>query len=1612
MTEQNEKKEKVKTGINIPTAVRNVVLLLLMVPFLFLGLMQLTVVQNWTANKITKYFSAKTGMDVTVRSLNIHLVKGIVLNDLIIKSESDTMLMIHHFDISLRKNLLHLFSNKLDLSEVGIEDSSLNILTRKNETESDFDKFLTKLISNQTPNTPTKKKSFDLGLKDVRMRNIRLFIDDENKGLAHSFYIKSNDIRFRMIDLECNNYDIEYILLNGLEIRRIAYDEYCPVEKNDDKINIRKSDINATESIPLHLVIGEFKLTDGVFSVNNNLVKPELKYKDLMDFNHFEFSDINLLINSLNLTEGNVLDFDLKRFDFKDDKGFELTTFECDSIHIDPTSIRLPDYIIRTPRSVLKESLSFSFSGFDAFSDFVNNIALNATFTESSIYLGDLAHFVKALKGSTFLINNSEELLKISGRYYGKIANIGGRDVDFTLGDKLSLAGSFNTRDLTDPDNALLNIKLDRFQTSMQKLKRLVPGFTPPENFYKIGSINFTGRFDGYFEDFVAYGKLRSDIGTAEMDMRLDVKQGTSRANYSGKLNLINFNLGKWSDNSDFGLVNFNSIVQNGYGLTLNTLKTDLKATVKSINFKKYNYNNFVVEGQIEKNIFNGELSIHDPNIDFIFKGSLEYLNKQAFLNFKSEVKRLDLNALNLSEIPLAFSGNMDIDTKGSNINDILGDIDVSNLMIETKDTSYFMDQIKLKSRMLVSGKKQLEILSDLGRINLEGDYDLPNVVKSVKKIISSNYPYLTKTWKFDDTVDYPNQEINFDIQMQESKNFLDLAGLQNAGFNKFNLKGRIDTYKNEISFTATAPLLKIGNDSLKNLQLIVSSDARSGDIFLHIDSTYALGNTFKPIDVQVNMKGDTIGIQFSGSNLATSVDNVDLKGRFIPHPNGYELNLKENELKLFDSTWKFSPDNKIILGKHYFDISDLSISDGQRRLLLRDIDNKGLNLIFSNFNLNLINPIINYDKMSFAGMMDVDIELVDIFAERKDLSALITMNQLTINKDPYGPVSIFVSKFADNPFNASFNIGDFVAVNAVYNEENKQLSTRAKLKAAPLYLLQYLLKDGIDETDGHINAELIVAGPLDDLKITGSGSVHKAKTKLKYTGVTYFFDNQKITLNEKLIDLTGAIITDGNNNQGVINGGLTHNVFRNFGVNATISGNNVIALNTTKADNPNYYGYAVGNLSASFIGHFDNVDMAITGVTGPGTKLFIPVGNSQSVAEENFIRFFKKDEESNGKTQSSDVAVKGINIELNLTITPDAELSIIFDESRGDIIRGTGRGNLQMFITRKGDFDIFGEYQIEQGEYLFTVALLPVAKPFVVKRGGVIRWTGDPVNASLDIEASYQMRTSVRPFIEEYLPFASAETVNQANQRSEVELKLKLGGTLFQPDITFDLAFQNLVGELANFVDSKLRLLKNNELELNSQVLGLIVFNSFLPSNRVADAFGAGSLQSAGINTLSEFVSSQLSLYLTSLLNTALEENGFIAGIDFEVGLRNNTLLAGGTTDNRNIFPDEIEIRVKNRFRFLDERLSLNVGGNYVLQNQGFAVNQILPDFALELIITEDRKLKARLYGKTDLDVVAINSLRQKYGLGLGYRTEFGSMVDFEKKLKQGVGQLIEKQN
>ena len=57
----------------------------------------------------------------------------------------------------------------------------------------------------------------------------------------------------------------------------------------------------------------------------------------------------------------------------------------------------------------------------------------------------------------------------------------------------------------------------------------------------------------------------------------------------------------------------------------------------------------------------------------------------------------------------------------------------------------------------------------------------------------------------------------------------------------------------------------------------------------------------------------------------------------------------------------------------------------------------------------------------------------------------------------------------------------------------------------------------------------------------------------------------------------------------------------------------------------------------------------------------------------------------------------------------------------------------------------MFGDFLISTGKFEF-IAKDVISKNFLVTQGGTIRWTGDPTNAGINLNAIYEVRTDISP--------------------------------------------------------------------------------------------------------------------------------------------------------------------------------------------------------------------------------------------------------------------------
>ncbi|MEN0004061.1 MAG: translocation/assembly module TamB domain-containing protein [Bacteroidota bacterium] len=1584
--------------------------------------LQIPYVQNWAATRITSTLSKTLETRVELDRISISFFDKLVLNGLYVEDyNQDTLIYSQELLANINTNPISYFQRGLEIEEINLATTRFFIRRPRGSDQNTLQQVLAKLVADDKEEEKDKeKKPFQLNLDLVRLDDVHFIQDDDFRGQLLSIYIGQGEIDIEHFDLPNERIYASYVEIREPKIRIDEKERDPAYYTIPEEVEVLEEIIDTTT---FQLAIRELRFHDGTFVFNNFRNTPtRLKPMDEMDYDHLEVFDINFEVDSFfydideYIYKGIVRDMR-----FKEASGFELSRLEAKDVEVSPSTTSLRDMTLVTPYSRLGDSLILEYDSFLDYTDYVDSVYMKIYLSNSAVAFRDIIVFAPALKENTFFMNNREEILVVDGLVFGTVNQLAGRNLLITLADGTTIDGRFNSNNLAVRDEERMDISLRKLVTSMSTMRQILPNFNPPSTFDKLGRLEFTGDYYGFFEDFVAFGNLNTDLGKAELDMHLNVREGKEKAKYNGYLSLEDFDLGKWTGNADLGIINFRSDVLLGStGLTANTADAQVKAEISDVFFKGYQYKNAKISGELQRNLFNGDFNIQDENIDFAFRGKLDFTDSIPEFDFDASVNKLDLQAVNILKQNYEVSGDFKLQLINRRDEELQGTGTLNNIIIVHDDTSqYLIDYVTVSSLIDTSGAKQFAVDSDLMNANVEGDFDVLEIPKALQAYAQTHFPGFSNQLGFKDSIKLKDQSIyNFDIFIKDTKGLQELLIPKLSPITGTSAKGQFSDSLQTLQLELELPQLTYDDFTFTDIFLLMDTKGAQGNFeFVVYDTKRSEQPFLAPVTVLSILNGDTLDFGLNvRTNSANIIDNLNFNGELALIDSSYfELNLSQSNLAILEDIWVLDKDNKIIFSRDSIFIDQFELYNQERKVRLNSTNGKMVNLQLERFNFNVIDDYWDYEPLDFEGYFSAEIQVQDIF-QLKGLHADVSSDTLFINDDDFGRLRIDVdAEDIKHPLYANVNItkdttqllaeGYYNLPTVAEGAPNKY-EFETQITSFPLAIAEYFIGNNVSDIVGSIDAEVRFFGGSGKPNISGYAYVPGGAFTIDYLKTRYSFINGNVAIDNKLFDASGLILRDRLGNTAQVFGGIAHNNLSNFGVNARLDTKSFLALDTGKEDNPLYYGKAIGAGNIIFTGPFNRTDIFIDASIGEGTKIILPLaGGSVDARKLDFIEFVQRNEQTDKEKldKKLEEQLGGLSIEMNLTINEKAQMNLVFNEQTGDIIQGNGRGNIQILVPRGGQLQMFGEYIIESGSYLFTLYNI-ASKQFKVKRGGTIQWAGDPFKAQINLEAEYgDISTSVANFIQEYLLVAPEDVIDLATQSTNVDLEMKLRGELLKPVINFDIAFPQLQGELLSYTDSKLRLLRQDQNELNRQVFGLIVVGQFLPG----DFSFSGS--DVIYNTLSEFVSNQLSLLITDLFSEVLEDGRVLSGIDFDVAYYQSQSVNFG--NGQDVDAGE-EFQVSQRLDFFNDRLTVIVGGNVELGNNvqaatGNTGTFVGNDLVIEYSLNDDRSLKLRIYQRLQPDIGG--GRRLQLGTGLSFRREFNTFSEFFKSFKKDAGSVKE---
>ncbi len=1594
------------------------ILFSVLVTFLLLSLIvQLPVVQTGLARYITNELSEYLGVTVSVNRLRLAFFDRVILEGFLVEDpQCDTVLTCERLTAGINSNIFTLIRRGLEVDELSIRSAALNMQRPQGTPHNNFKALLDQLF----PPKPRKsRRPFQFRLKKLYLDNVQFQSDDVVKGERLYARVTQGFMWFKKMDLPGKKLVIEQCILDRAAFQIESVPEMpLPTVLSTALGRTATADDDTTA---WQITLKDFDFSRGTFSLHN-LRKAPIKTTpdDQLDFEHLEVSDIAIRLKNIRLNADSLIG-SVEKIAAQTSSGFVLKQLTAKEVKMNARSIALNGMEMLTPESRVGDTLVFSFEQYADFEDFTSAVRMDARLHTSFLAVKDLLVFAPKLTQNAFFRNNLNERFQIEGRVRGAVNDLSGRNLEIALGQGAFLKGRLDMRDIAVPGQGFFVIDMQEARTSMRVLQQIIPRFNLPDNFDRLGRLQFRGNLTGFFATgFTIIGDLRTDLGPANLSMTLNPNGGKERATYSGDLSLQNFDLGAWTGNSHFGKVSLSASLKEGRSLVASSASAKVAAQVKSFSYKKYEYKNAVLSGALNRNFFNGDFNIRDENVDFTFNGKLDFTQSVPVFNFKADVKKIDFKTLNLAKKDIILAGQFELNARNNKLANIEGEARINDLAITlNQDETFSMDRVDIQSYFTMLGERVLRLDSEIANIEVNGIFEPEQLPAIFIHHLHRNHAAFARQLHIKPPKRTPApSRFHFKANILASRGFNHLLSPELHELRDFHLAGGYRYATDSLELELSIPSFQYGTLRIEQPFLIWNAkngvaELETGFNNLYLNDKQVLAN---PLLLGGLAYKDSLRFAITYRSAGAKIlETLYLDGVLAAvDSTALSLHFEQSNLTLMNRLWVINPENRIIFSKEVVNISKMVLTHQNYRIGLENFGKRGARVVLFNLDFHLIDKYWDYPQLEFGGLFNVQIWVEDLIKMEK-LNLSVVANTLTINDDDWGSLHLDASApnlksrvtailslendTAQIYGRGYYNLQEIIGRGASRNfQENRKKFFLANfnLSGIPLRTMEYFLKGIVSGTQGSVSGDITFSGTPGDPHLDGSLLVNSGRFSVNYLKTTYRINQAVVKMNDLwLFQVVNTNVLDKYSHTARVTGGLRHSKLKDLRIDATLNTTRFLALDTKKGDNKQFYGQALGSGYVRFTGPVDRIDAYIKGSVNDSTRLVIPISSereAQSISYVNFVNRRAKPVSEGAPPPPP--APKGMNIEMDLTVGRESVMQIVFNEQAGDILEGTGRGNIRILLPRNGDFQMFGDYSIEEGDYLFTLYGV-INKKFRVQRGGSIKWSGDPYKAIIRLDAEYKgINTPVSVFIADFLAAERPQLKSEASKATQVNLVLHLAGELFQPQINFDIEFPLLTGELKNYTDSKLRILKQDPNELNRQAFGLIVAGQFLPSD-------LNNVQAPDViyNTVSELVSNQLSLFLTDLFSDFIEDGRVLSGIDFQVAY---SQYRPGDAEQSFGRGEEFEVRLRQSL--FNDRLSVVVGGNYDSGGRAASAPGVTTgaffgnDLVIEYALTPDRSLTLKVYQRLQPD---IGGRRLKVGAGISFRKEYDSFTEFVQSIR-----------
>ena len=1361
---------------------------------------------------------------------------------------------------------------------------------------------------------------------------------------------------------------------------------------------------DTTKSAPFDFQVTNVALRNGYFAIEKADVPRAKTYGRSIDYDHLMADSIYADISKIQL--GDTLRLRISHLHAVEAPSqTRLREITADMAY-GPHFWEFKNLNLRVGRSQVKDYVRFEFRVFGNFTDYNDSMKTIARLRNARVYSDDIAKFAPQL-------TDLHETVAISGEASGYVRDFKVNNLDVRYGQGTHIVAKRAHADgLPRYKESFIDLRLLPSVVLASDLKKWLPA-SANTLVQRLGRVKLQGTVLGFYNDFVANASFDTALGFVATDVNLKTKSDLTHAVYEGTVRSNAFELGKFlGDESVIRDVTLDGRVA-GVGFIPPSARGQAKLVVPSIWLNGYRYHNVTLNGDFHQQAFSGHLTANDPAVRLVADGHVDLDRAHQDVDLKAKIGYADLRTLGLTSQPLTVATTADVRFRGVQLDSLIGHAYLRHSRFTLQGRALRLDTLDVVSTRNRLNQRRVTIRSEALDASVAGTFNTSDVVRDVQTLVAeyrlnfeSNAAATAAYYRRKKQRVLPVYQVDLLLNLKKPNPLLALfmpelrvangsridGSFRNGETSIFQLGGHLDSLR-------YGPVQTVNDD----FDFLTSKLPYKSDILAQASLTSAqqvlptLGRTEKFI---VEGVWDQQRINFSTSLAQTGTTNrATVNGSLGFLSRAVEVVFRKSDVHLLDKDWTIAENNSVQISNYgrAFDVRNLTFSNGEQfvsaqGIISPDANQPPLQLQVKDFELATLKTLTGqnlsgrvnaqgtvsgvYGPLTVSSTLGVDSlvyegTLIGQVAGRGDWDN--AAGKLRVNLD--------VARAGQSVLTV---LGDLAP-----RSSTNQFNLTGTLNEAPIVLAQPFLGSLFRNLGGTGQGELRLTGRFDAPNLLGHVDVRKGRLTFGYLNTTYTFAD-RVSFTNSSIEFRNVKLHDALGNTGTVDGAVSHHGFRDMSLDIAASFRKLQVLNTTRKDNDLYFGTAYATGTARVTGPTDDLDITVRASSEAGTRMSLPLDNAAKAEKAGYIKFVNNNPVGDTVITKKAVAVaaqdkidlSGIRLNMNLTITPEAYVEVLLDESTGDVIRGSAAGQLRLSIDTRGEFNMYGQVEIVRGAYNFTLQGL-INKEFIVRPGGTVSWNGDPLAGEMNVTATYTQRTSLAPVLE-------SATTNSAAV-VPVTAVMNLTGPLLLPAIKLNLEFNDAPGTLQSLLANFMTSIRNDEQELNRQVFSLLVFKQLAPIGSFGNTISIKGQDNTVQNSLGQILSTQLGL-LTSQIDQNLE-------IDFNInGLSTEQLQA---------------LQVRLSYSFLNGRLRVTREGGFT--NSSNVVNNgtttttttgntagqasLLGDLSLEYYLRPDGKFRAKLrYETTPRDVEIINQPRA--GLSLLHTEQFNTFGElFSRK-------------